>query len=357
MTQEELEQILKQGAKDGARVAGQFSLEKKLLIRAAVEQKTVRFWECLKQESSPEQMSFLKAYAREKGLASGLSNLVPSFSSDISTEDFLSVVIPNLNGFPHLSTTLKTLRETDSGPTEIILVDNGSKDGSREWLEQQPDVHLIKLPQNLGAPSARNIGLKRAKGRVILMCDNDVVFTPGWRKLLFSHLGAWPDIGIVGPMSDHVSGVQKLELPELPVSGEEAKQVAAELAQKKAQHGYCSRLILFFMLVRREVIDRIGGIDEAFNPWGFEDDDYCLRARIAGFQLRVARDCFIQHLGSQTAKSANLNYQKLLLEKWVIYKNKWGLDPLLPYGSSVDLQTIVARAWPESTLHFPLSAG
>lgn len=248
----------------------------------------------------------------------------------------ISVIVPNLNGFPHLVGMLDTLRATDTGPHELIFVDNGSDDGSREYLEQQPDVTVIALGRNLGAPTARNRGLAIATGELILFCDNDVLFTPGWRELLCDHLAAWPDVGMVGPSSDYVVATQKATVE--PEPGEALDDYAARVtaAMGKGASRWCDQLILFFLLIRRDVIDAIGGIDEDFNPWGFEDNDYCLRARVAGFQPRIALDCFIRHLGSRSAKAAKLDYNALLLRNWETFKRKWDLDPALPYGAAWD---------------------
>jgi GT2 family glycosyltransferase len=197
---------------------------------------------------------------------------------------------------------------------------------------------------------ARNHGLAVASGDVIVFADNDVVFTTGWQRLLIGHLCAWPDIGAVGPVSDYVADHQKVH--RLPGPGAHIDGFAAAIQQERAgDHGYCNRLLLFFMAVRRTVIEQVGGFDPAYGKWGLEDDDWSLRARMAGYQLRIARDCFIQHIGSQTSRTANLDYDRLLLRNWEVFKQKWGLDPALPYGTPVDRTAMAARPF-ESARHF-----
>ncbi len=258
-----------------------------------------------------------------------------------------SIIIPNLNGFPHVRPCLDTLRRTTTGPVELVVVDNGSTDGSLEWLREQPDVRLLEMGRNLGAPAARNRGLAVASGERVLFCDNDVLFTPRWHELLVGHLDAWPDIGMVGPVSDYVVDAQKVARPPHP---DEALDdyAAAVHAEQRGRHAYTSQLILFFILARREVVERIGGIDEVYGRWGFEDNDWSLRARLAGYRLRIARDCFIRHLGSRTARTANLDYASLLLENWEVFKRKWGLDPALPYGT-LPLEGVLKRAFDPAT--------
>jgi GT2 family glycosyltransferase len=182
-----------------------------------------------------------------------------------------------------------------------------------------------------------------------------VLFTPHWREICIQHLDAWADVGIVGPMSDYVSGSQKTEEREAP--DEDLDAFARRFtATHQGDHDYTNRLILFFMMCRRELLDRIGGIDPIFGRWGFEDDDFCLRALRAGYQLRVARDCFIRHLGSRTARTAGLDYGALLTENWLIFKRKWGLPAELAYGSSWDVASIADVPFTDD-LHVPFTAG
>ena len=264
--------------------------------------------------------------------------------------ELTSVIIPNLNGFPHIIEVMDSLRRTTQGPVEVIVVDNGSVDGSLEWLRTQNDIILLEMGENVGAPAARNRALEISNGETILFCDNDVVFTPGWRSLMMGHLEAWPDVGVVGPMSDYVVGVQKVT--EVPTREESLNEFSRKFTEKyRNQHQYSLRLILFCMLVRRTVVDTIGGFDEAFGKWGFEDDDFTLRAKLAGFHLRVARDCFIRHVGSQTAHTAKINYQTLLLKNWGVFKNKWDIGAVA-YGESVSLVGVLEGRSFEREKHF-----
>lgn len=261
-----------------------------------------------------------------------------------------SVVVPNLNGMPHLKRAVSSLREHTDGPWELIVVDNGSNDGSVAWLRQQSDVVLIEADHNMGAPAARNIGLGRARGETVVLCDNDVVFTPNWRAILIHHLYAWPDIGMVGPVTGYVAeGPQKLadEIPE----DIDAFALSTQAALG-GHHTYSPRLIMFCVMMRRELFDKIGGIDEAFNPWGFEDDDYSLRVRLAGFHQRVARDCFILHIGSQTSDTADLDYKSMLKKNWTTFKHKWGLAADRPYEQGYNSDDVLAGIAFDPTLHY-----
>lgn len=280
------------------------------------------------------------------GLIAGQAKLSPARMRARGglADGLTSIIMPNLNGTPHLQQAVASLRRHTSGPVQLIVVDNGSTDDSVAWLREQSDVTLIQLGENLGAPAARNHGLAIADGDSIVLCDNDVIFTPRWREILLGHLDAWPDIGAVGPMTDYVVGDQKVADPTGCETDLDAYANAYHGA-RRGQHGYCARLILFFAIYRREVFDRIGGIDTRYGRWGFEDDDLSLRIRRAGYHQRIAQDCFIRHLGSRTASTANLDYQALLLANWEVFKDRWSLDPNLPYGGRWDPGPVLARPW------------
>lgn len=264
-----------------------------------------------------------------------------------------SVIMLNLNGEPHLRDAVNSLREHTTGPYELIVVDNGSTDGSDAWLAAQDDVQLVRMEENVGAPAARNVGLEVATGDTILFCDNDVVFTPGWRELLVGHMARHPDIGIIGPMSDVVAGHQKTQ--RLPSPNQELDAFARSFTSEfEGQHRYTHRLILFFMLVRREVVDTIGGIDTRYGRWGFEDDDFSIRALQAGYQLCIAKDCFVRHLGSQTAKSAALDYEALLLQNWEVFKTRFGIEQDLAYGEPYDVDAIISQSFDPDAHRIPL---
>ena len=81
-------------------------------------------------------------------------------------------------------------------------------------------------------------------------------------------------------------------------------------------------MVGFCLLARKAVIDRIGGLDEQFGSGNFEDDDLCIRAAGAGFKSRIARDVFIHHTGSQTFKGAGIDYHRIMLRNWELFKAK-----------------------------------
>jgi GT2 family glycosyltransferase len=236
-------------------------------------------------------------------------------------------------------------------PLEILFVDNGSTDGTAEFLAEQPDVELISNAENLGAPRARNQALMRARGDYVVFLDSDAMVTPGWLARLLYHAEVDGSCGCVGPVSDRAAHGQQVPLPVEP-EPELLAAFADDLARdKRRQHRFGAMLSSFCLLVRREVLAAIGGFDERFSPWGFEDDDFTLRATLAGFRNRIALDVFVQHEAYSGPKLAN--HSALLEQNWRRFCEKWELDPSAgAHGSDLRVASVLERAWPREQLYF-----
>ncbi len=135
-------------------------------------------------------------------------------------------------------------------------------------------------------------------------------------------------IGLVGPISNSVSGVQ-LDKEAAYNTIEAMHQYASEIKKKNSKQTFAFPRVAFLCtLIKKEVIEKLGGLDERFSPGNFEDDDYCLRAQIAGYKTVVAKDVFIHHFGSKsfTAEGTKKYAERLEINK-EIFVEKWGADP------------------------------
>ncbi|HEY9173466.1 MAG TPA: glycosyltransferase, partial [Verrucomicrobiae bacterium] len=242
-----------------------------------------------------------------------------------------SVILLVLNQLEHTRRCLESLAAHTPLPHEIIVVDNGSNDGTpeflREWLAKTPHGIVIHNETNLGFAAGNNQGLALARGQNVVLLNNDTVVTAGWLEGMLDVLRREPDTGVVGPMSNRVSGPQFVsEVGYTDLSGLPA--FAKQWAQTHAGQSFeVGRAVGFCLLARREVIERIGGLDERFGSGNFEDDDFCIRARLAGFRIRIAKDVFIHHTGSQTFKGAKIDYRSAMLRNWDLFRAKWQLPP------------------------------
>lgn len=122
-----------------------------------------------------------------------------------------SIIIPTYNGLPLLRACVEHIRAYTDMPYEIIVVDNGSRDGTREYCIRER-LLLVSLPDNMGFPVACNHGLRLAAGDQVLLLNNDVLVSPRWLALLYEALYSREEIGIVGPVTNYASGIQQVKV-------------------------------------------------------------------------------------------------------------------------------------------------
>jgi GT2 family glycosyltransferase len=275
----------------------------------------------------------------------------------IRTGELTSVVVVSYDALAKTQQCLAALRAAADPalPTEFVVVDNGSTDGSAEWLAAQPDVRLIRNADNAGAPRARNQGLAAARGRWLVCMDNDAVVTPGWLRRLLHHAQVDGRSGCVGPVSNRAAHGQ--QIPFAGGTDPEALRRFADgvHAQYERQGQPHNILTSFCLLFRREVLDAIGGFDERFSPWGWEDDDFTLRATLAGFRNRIARDVFVRHDHYERPEKA-ARHAELLLTNWRRFADKWAGGCDVPYADSAAVEARMRARSDLPVLRIPLPA-
>lgn len=243
-----------------------------------------------------------------------------------------SLILLTRNNLEYTKLCLESIRKYTPEPHEIIVVDNGSTDGTVEYLQEQPDVKLIENGYNLGFALGNNRGLREAKGEYIVFLNNDVVVTEGWLTRLLVCAREDDEVGAVGPRSNYVVGPQLV--PNVPYGDNlEAMQEFARAwsLEHAGRWDSVPRVIGFCMLVKRAVIEKIGGFDPIFGTGNFEDDDFCLRLQLAGFTIKITHDVFVHHFGSKTFQSERIGYRTLLIRRnWELFKKKWSLPEDLP---------------------------
>ncbi|MBW7458986.1 glycosyltransferase family 2 protein [Paenibacillus sepulcri] len=240
-----------------------------------------------------------------------------------------SIVIPTYNGLDLVQQAVASIRSYTSQqdtPYEIIVVDNGSTDGTSGWCLQE-QLAFISLPRNTGFPAACNKGLRFARGDCLMLLNNDVTVSHGWLAALLQALNSDGKIGIVGPVTNYASGKQQVDYPFHSMN--EFHRVAKEvLTQSGEQVQPVHRLVGFCMLFGRTLYERIGELDERFSPGHYEDDDYCFRARMSGYSLLMCRNVFVHHQGSASFKRGDsMELQRLVEQNRQRFIDKWQVDP------------------------------
>lgn len=283
------------------------------------------------------------------------TNEVPAEDAAESTPLLASILILVYNQLDHTQRCVASLRAHTRDPYELIFVDNGSTDGTAAYLEelaqQDPRVRVITNRGNRGFAAGNNQAIRIAQGQALVLLNNDTVVTPGWLDGLLAPFSARPDVGITGPVSNRVSGPQRVDHPN-DARLEELPEFARRwTTTHRGETQEVRRVVGFCLAVRRKVVDAIGGLDEQFGSGNFEDDDFCLRAALAGFKALIAREVFIHHVGGQTFRGASIDYRHAMLRNWGLFKAKWGLPPELPLEQGYPTPAALP---PQSTLRLPL---
>ncbi len=241
----------------------------------------------------------------------------------------ISIIIPAFNQLGYTRQCIASILENTEGEYRLILVDNGSTEAVYDFFRAIPGAVPIRSETNLGFAGGVNLGLRVAEGHVVLL-NNDTLVPRGWLTGLCAALESAPDIGVVGPMSNYVSGSQLI--PELRF--ESLDDINAYADERRAEHGGrlrdVARLVGFCMLIRDRVVAEIGPMDEAFGLGNFEDDDYCVRVLRAGYRLCVDEASFVFHYGNRTFHALGLvegKWDALLEENAARFGAKWHLKP------------------------------
>lgn len=273
------------------------------------------------------------------------ADLPKAFMGHPNDHPLVSIIILTFNQLAFTKQCIESICKHTPEAHEIIFIDNASSDGTGEWLReavaQDSRYRLVENRRNLGFAAGNNLGISLAQGRYILLLNNDVVVTPGWLQSLIAVAEQDECIGLVGPKSNRVPGPQQIERigydPETLDGLELFSRKWAERWRGKSLPYW--RIVGFCMLIKKKVIEKIGGLDPQFEIGNFEDDDFCLRAYLAGFRSRIAEDCFVHHFGAKSFTGNCLDYVGIMERNWQIFKKKWGLAPETDFRSGYTVAT------------------
>ena len=257
-----------------------------------------------------------------------------------------SIVILVRNGLELTRACVESIRRCTPEPYELVFVDNGSSDGTPDYLASLDDAFVITNDANVGFGAGCNQGIAASTGDRILLLNNDVVVTPGWLAALHRTLDESPTVGMAGPRSNRIVGVQQVDaIGYDPRSLDGLAAWATSWTQAHAgQRTRIGRLIGFCILMERSVVERIGGFDLRFGLGNFEDDDLCMRACVAGFTPTIAHDSFIHHHGSSTFTAERIDYLAAMRANFERFVQTWGIRPTeIDAHGSYDFPGVAAR--------------
>ncbi|HTU15582.1 MAG TPA: glycosyltransferase family 2 protein [Solirubrobacterales bacterium] len=220
----------------------------------------------------------------------------------------IAVVIPNWNGVEDLRACLASLESQEGVEIELMVVDNGSVDGSIAFLHEEGIPH-IPLPRNLGFAPAVNLGFASTTAEAVMTMNADTIAEPGALLDMYRALVSDERIGGVQPRilsmirgrdrDPDDPGVLIYSLGQALTADGRAREDG--IGQPQGSRGYEAREIFGVCgaacMFRRQVIADVGGYDESYFAF-YEDVDLNVRARVAGWNFRVVPSAVVWHVGN-----------------------------------------------------------
>lgn len=254
----------------------------------------------------------------------------------------------------HLEETrpcLESLFRTTDVPCRLFIVDNGSEPPGREFLRSvRPqgavqDVVLLQNDTNEGFPRGMNRGLQASRAPSVCLLNNDLVFTPGWLSRMLEVAQQHPELGVLNPESSTFG--------RYPPRGVSLDAYAQSLDAKRGLYVEVGMCIGFCMLIRREVLSRIGFLTEEVERIFFEDEDYCMRAQEAGFRCAVVSSAYVHHAEHRTVKRMG-ERERIFRRNQRWCEAKWGrwLRIASPQFATLRPGTPELRAWLEQLIRW-----
>jgi GT2 family glycosyltransferase len=239
----------------------------------------------------------------------------------------LTVAIPTYNGRHLLEVVLPSLAAQQYRDFRVLVVDDGSADGTVSWLrEQWPTVGVVALSVNIGVTAALNVCVRESDTELMMLLNNDIELEPGCLGTLVQALDEHPAAGSASPklIDYHDRKVIDGAGDILTWAGSPGRRGHGELDRGQYDlpqeiFGACGGAALY----RRSAVDRVGLLDGDFFTY-YEDTDWSLRAQLGGFTCRYVPDAVVYHMGSATLGREMTDFTRYHLWRngvWLIVKD------------------------------------
>ncbi len=237
------------------------------------------------------------------------------------SEKQVTVIIPNYNGLQFMGTCMAALEGQTCQDFEVLVVDNGSTDGSVEWLKAQ-GIPAVFLPENTGFSGAVNAGIRAAKTPYVLLLNNDTEAAPDFVGELLAAIRRSKKIFAV---SSRMVQMYHRELMDDAGDMYSLMGWAYQRGVGRDSRGYNRPMEVFSAcagaaIYRRAVFDEIGLFDEMHFAY-LEDIDVCWRAKIRGYHVRYCPKALVYHVGSGTSGSKYNPFKVRLAARNSVYLN------------------------------------
>lgn len=280
----------------------------------------------------------------------------------------LSVVVVNRNTRDVLRACLVSLLPAiESQIAEIIVVDNGSSDGSPQMVTKEfPLVRLIALPSNVGFAIANNIGMREARGRYFLVLNSDTEIIGDAIRQIVEFMDSHPDVGALGPKLLNTDGTLQYSCRRFPSFRTALFHRYSLMTKLFPRNRFSSEYLMTdvghdktmdvdwvsgaALVVRREVFEKVGGFDEGFFMYA-EDVDWCYRIKQAGWRVVYLPEAkILHHIGKSTRLVPYAMTYQRHRSMWRFYRKHYSrgvvlVDVATFCGIALRCGIMLARTW------------
>ena len=242
------------------------------------------------------------------------------------SEHSVTIIIVTWNWLDYTRRCLQTLRSvTEHASYRVIVVDNGSTDGTLRYLESLPWVTCISNGENLGFARGNNIGIAAADATSdVLLLNNDTeICQADWLVRLQATVYASPAFGLAGCRLRRPHGMLQHAGTYMPptYSGQQFGAGEQDVNQFNTDR-IVEGVVFACVYIKRETLDKVGFLDESYVSY-FEDSDYCLRARALGYDTVCCGSATVLHHENVSTRINNVDHEKLYRESQRTFRLIW----------------------------------
>lgn len=270
-----------------------------------------------------------------------------------NTTPRISIVVLTYNNLDINKMCINSILSKTAYPNyELIIVDNNSQDGTREYLKElqktNPEIKIILNESNMGFAAGNNVGIKESSGDYVVLLNNDTIVTRGWLTALSKHLENDPKLGMCGPVTNSIGNEAKIKVDYHDFPGLDLFAYQYTTQHLNEEFRDVRVLALFCTMIRKQVIQQCGLLDESYGIGMFEDDDYAEMVKRAGYELTIAEDAYIHHFESVSFKKLeDETFKKLYEENKQKFEKKWNMKwemhkkrPGIKWDTNIDVNLL-----------------
>lgn len=220
------------------------------------------------------------------------------------------------------------IKYTDDVDYELVLVDNGSTDGTYEYFKSvnYDKKKIVRINKNIGIGYQALNCFDELRGKYIVILCNDTIVTKNWLSNMIKCAQSDPKIGMICPASDYISNFQSINLGYVDLYDMQEKAKYNNISNPRKWHERL-KLVTIATLFTRECIDMTGIFDYGYIH-DYSDDDISFRVRRAGYKVMLCKDSFISHRGVYDDKGKDLAYLSMKRGSDFFKKKYYGLNSL-----------------------------